>query len=161
MYFGLAMKNASQANIPATKGNGTASPAKYILCKRVGKKWLGIAGTASATASCLSAAETVFAANGLIGEAQWHTVETQKNYIGRDAAFVIVECSQRKADVYWLRNAVSRHYYPTFESLCESQPFAAEYRAELADIFAAKTLAWERTPPRKSLTRRRIWHATR
>jgi hypothetical protein len=26
MYFGLAMKNASQADIPATKGNGTASP---------------------------------------------------------------------------------------------------------------------------------------
>lgn len=138
------MKTVSQANIPATKGNVTASPVKFILCKRVGKKWIGVAGTNCEAASCQSAAESVFGACGFevpAGSVQWFNVETQKNYIGRADDFKIVSCTEREKQTYWLRDAASRSYYNTFQDLCDSQPFAADYEFELADIFEAKAAA--------------------
>jgi len=52
MYFGLAMKNASQANTSGTKANVTASPVKYIAISKYG--WGMSKDKAKAVKSCKS-----------------------------------------------------------------------------------------------------------
>lgn len=111
----------------------------YILTRRIGRKLYGVAGTSCG--GCLAASETVFSfceAGKPGDEVAWHTVELQKNYKGRLPDYREVSCTERERAIHWHRQTASAPHYPTFPRYCETFDDAAQYEAELADIFDKK-----------------------
>lgn len=111
----------------------------YILTRRIKRKLWGIAGTSCG--GCIAGAETVFSFCGAGqpgDEVAWATVEKQKNYAGRIPNFREVSCTAREKSIHWHRQTASAPHYPTFARYIETFDDAAQYEAELADIFEKK-----------------------
>ena len=104
----------------------------YILCVRSGKRLKGIAGTNSG--GCLAASETVFSANGLVGDACRGSVELQKNYTGRSASFVEIEMEADEISLAWFKKALAAPYYASLARFIESFPDAERFSADLSKV---------------------------
>jgi len=104
----------------------------YLLCVRSGRRLTAIAGTNSG--GCLSSADTVFAVHGLSGQAQWNTVESQKNYAGRSASFREIEMTPEEISLAWFRKTLVSPCYDSFADFLASFPDAERFRVELTKI---------------------------
>ena len=105
----------------------------FILTEKRGRKRYGIAGTECLAASCGAAASTVFKVCGfdILGkDVSWQNVEECKNY-SREPSFKMVGCSERKAQLFWYKEALETRLYKDFDSFCDTFPEAREYEGEL------------------------------